>query len=642
MFASQDSHPQIKLLRSWFCVLLVPAVLMSGCGKGGGKESPVAPTVKPTASFTRTPATGPAGVTVQFTDTSTPVGTITAWSWNFGDGGSSTLQNPPHQYAAEGSYAVSLTATSPGGSNTITTPSSVVVAPTLDQAAVNQIVQLAARYQPAVTPHDALLSTDAPRTENGFQIVTEHHDGADVVEKITDLGRNDPILWPGALIQGKPQTGDDIEKFRYVPVSGVFRDPISLSINLLSGTSGKVTKTVANPTLSTVSQGIVDLLGTAITPGTTYPARAQFDRREVHDEGHLTMRTGANFKYGVGSGSAKFDWSSTTKKTKVMATYYQEYYTISMDTPQTPAAVFSSRNTLDDIRAAIPPGTKPLYVSSVTYGMMAMCFIETDYTETQLEASLDAAYNGLSLDLEVSAGLTKKTVLENSHITTLVYGGSSAGLGSIFDGYAGFVSVVRASIHLGTAAPGVPLRYTFTNLLDNSTAQIGLTSQYSVDRRIRLQQGIRIIADHFNMDSRKNDDCGAGNGLEMDRFYLTANATQKKLPTDPGVDYFAVDAPVYTLELAGDGMDMGTNQELSCGGALKDLQLDNVTYNSDLGIVKLSIAVREYDGAGCDSDWGGATVFIPIKDLLANPHRLITSGTDQFTMSCYVRIEKLN
>ncbi|MBU6198232.1 MAG: PKD domain-containing protein [Xanthomonadaceae bacterium] len=62
----------------------------------------------PTASFTDTIS----GLTVSFTDTSTDSGgTISSWSWNFGDSSTSTAQNPSHTYAAGGTYTVSETVT---------------------------------------------------------------------------------------------------------------------------------------------------------------------------------------------------------------------------------------------------------------------------------------------------------------------------------------------------------------------------------------------------------------------------------------------------------------------------------------------------------------------------------------------------
>ncbi len=72
----------------------------------------------PVAGFTGSPTSGDAPLNVQFTDESTE--NITSWSWDFGDGGSSTQQNPSHTYGTAGVYTVGLTVTGPGGSDTET------------------------------------------------------------------------------------------------------------------------------------------------------------------------------------------------------------------------------------------------------------------------------------------------------------------------------------------------------------------------------------------------------------------------------------------------------------------------------------------------------------------------------------------
>jgi PKD repeat protein len=79
----------------------------------------------PVASFSGTPTSGTAPLTVNFTSGST--GTITSYSWSFGDGTTSTVQNPSKSYANAGSYSVSLTVTGPGGSHTSTRTGYVVV-----------------------------------------------------------------------------------------------------------------------------------------------------------------------------------------------------------------------------------------------------------------------------------------------------------------------------------------------------------------------------------------------------------------------------------------------------------------------------------------------------------------------------------
>ena len=59
------------------------------------------------ANFSGSPLTGPSPLTVNFTDESI---NADAWSWDFGDGNTSFVQNPIHTYTAAGTYTVTLTA----------------------------------------------------------------------------------------------------------------------------------------------------------------------------------------------------------------------------------------------------------------------------------------------------------------------------------------------------------------------------------------------------------------------------------------------------------------------------------------------------------------------------------------------------
>lgn len=90
-------------------------------------------TQAPVASFTRTPASGDAPLTVEFTDTST--NTPTAWAWSFGDGESSTEQNPSHEYAEAGAYTVVLAASNAMGTSTKVWSACVTVTSALPPAA---------------------------------------------------------------------------------------------------------------------------------------------------------------------------------------------------------------------------------------------------------------------------------------------------------------------------------------------------------------------------------------------------------------------------------------------------------------------------------------------------------------------------
>ncbi len=60
----------------------------------------------------------PLSDTIQFVDQSN--GPATNWSWDFGDGGTSVLQNPVHTFPAPGNYIVTLTVSNPLGRSSST------------------------------------------------------------------------------------------------------------------------------------------------------------------------------------------------------------------------------------------------------------------------------------------------------------------------------------------------------------------------------------------------------------------------------------------------------------------------------------------------------------------------------------------
>jgi subtilisin-like proprotein convertase family protein/subtilisin family serine protease len=95
--------------------------------------APTGGNTPPTANFSFTTA----GLTASFTDTSTDSnGTIAARSWNFGDGSTSTGQNPTRTYATAGTYTVTLTVTDNGGA-TATTSKQVTVTSSVTKTFTN-------------------------------------------------------------------------------------------------------------------------------------------------------------------------------------------------------------------------------------------------------------------------------------------------------------------------------------------------------------------------------------------------------------------------------------------------------------------------------------------------------------------------
>jgi gliding motility-associated-like protein len=88
-----------------------------GCTDTVVVEKGITASIKPHADFVAAPRDVCAHTPVNFTDLST--GTVTTWLWAFGDGGTSTQQNPAHMYEDTGYFSVQLIVWNEGCPDTI-------------------------------------------------------------------------------------------------------------------------------------------------------------------------------------------------------------------------------------------------------------------------------------------------------------------------------------------------------------------------------------------------------------------------------------------------------------------------------------------------------------------------------------------
>jgi PKD repeat protein len=137
----------------------------------------------PVADFTSNITSGPAPLTVKFTDTSTH--SPTAWRWEFGDGNISELQNPLHIYEAAGTYTVSMTAANEAGMGTVEKEWYVTVTEVTQAALTYSITNVETYYpdillslsNPPYYPGRGIYTNISGKLENaGWQLLFVHHD----------------------------------------------------------------------------------------------------------------------------------------------------------------------------------------------------------------------------------------------------------------------------------------------------------------------------------------------------------------------------------------------------------------------------------------------------------------------------------
>lgn len=101
----------------------------------------------PQAAFTATPREACARVQINFTDSS--LGTVTNWLWDFGDGSTSTAQNPSHQYTDTGYFNIQLIVWNSGCPDTLRIDSFIRILPPV--ARFNEVMDCAKPYERTFT-----------------------------------------------------------------------------------------------------------------------------------------------------------------------------------------------------------------------------------------------------------------------------------------------------------------------------------------------------------------------------------------------------------------------------------------------------------------------------------------------------------
>lgn len=110
--------------------------------------------------------------TVSFTDCST--GSPASWFWDFGDGETSTAQNPTHTYVKAGSYTVKLTVSNSAGSNTIS-KSGYVLTIVKEQLAYKQTNSVNENPQTTTVNNNYQITT-VNNNYNSNNTLTEPHE----------------------------------------------------------------------------------------------------------------------------------------------------------------------------------------------------------------------------------------------------------------------------------------------------------------------------------------------------------------------------------------------------------------------------------------------------------------------------------
>jgi thiol-activated cytolysin len=360
-------------------------------------------------------------------------------------------------------------------------------------AAIDSMVQKLT-YDPAALLQVRNIEGSEARTPKGPPVDTDTEQGSNLLacravdyslesnaEDVAILRPTNGIIWPGALVKANAGLLDGMPE----PLT-LGAAPVTLRVDLPGmGTHG--TFVVQTPSNSSVQAALDQSLAwwndNAYQEGYVNPSNSSYRTTTSYSQEQLALDVGLNVKWATGSVASQFSYTSSTTSTVAMMVYKQVFYTVTMDTPASPAAVFDDSVLPSQLAAQLAADAPPAYVHAVNYGRIIMFRMETSEAvkSADMEATMKYAA-GVSVDLSLETRY--KSILQRSSITVVTIGGnaevaSQAVTAQSFGDLYPIITGVNATY--SKSNPGVPIAYTVRFLKDNTIAKMGFTTDYTAN-----------------------------------------------------------------------------------------------------------------------------------------------------------------
>lgn len=340
-----------------------------------------------------------------------------------------------------------------------------------------------------------------PPEGNDYRIITTTYSAAVGFSEILALDPTTDVIWPGALING-----DTIRNGTYAPITA-YRQPLTISISLVN-LQGNRSVTMADPKLSTYRDAIATLLQQEMSGPSA--ARISFTMEEVSSAAQLAIALGAKFDSSLApvNVSGNFEFGSSTSNTCILVKFLQVYYTVDIDIPVQPTDFFAPDNDWSWLQSQMS-NTSPMYVSSISYGRMALFSIQSSQSATRVKAALSASFEAAKVgNIEANVSIEHQNTLNQCTIKAFIIGGNGVDAVNLINGFDSFKTYLVNGANYSSETPAAPISYKLRYLKDNRIGDIVLSSEYTVAKSVRISNVDRFKVTGLKLLCDTEDDAG--------------------------------------------------------------------------------------------------------------------------------------
>lgn len=347
-------------------------------------------------------------------------------------------------------------------------------------ASFADVVAAGGEFQEPATHEDVVQSDPALEMigNEPWQCTTTTIDLAKAPEEFPLFDPNVEVIWPGSLLQGA-SLGDATP--RPIPLR---RGPGRVTVSLLTGVPGGVSRDVPELSLPDVYDAANEVIAAAPNK---LAARFTFTMDRVVGQEQLRVAANASVSGWGAKVSAALDLQKESAYNHYLVKLTQSFYTIAVEPPSSPGAMFAPSVTAADLARYVGPGNPAAYVSSVTYGRIFYLLIESTSSAARMESSINASFSGWGVKAGGSASVGWVGELENVRMKAFALGGDAGAAISAIT--ADFETMQQFLADGGTVGTAAPISYVVRSVRHpDQVVRMGLTTKYDVTDCIPLME----------------------------------------------------------------------------------------------------------------------------------------------------------
>lgn len=383
---------------------------------------------------------------------------------------------------------------------------------------------------------ESILPNTDPVTEvtddGNYSCTTQNFTKTVPLESVSILQSATQDLFPGALLAGSSlYTG----QFAQVVFD---RKPQTYSLSIQDGTSESRSATMQKPSLSEFRDTLGGILEQAQLGNT--PINLEAKIQEVRSEQELELAVGFEVDTATVDVAGQFNFANQNLLSHFLVTVDAAYFTADIDPVANPSDLMADSVTLAEVQQKVGPGNPPVYVSSITYGTRFYIAVESTLAAQEVQAALQAAFDGGAVDANGDIALSTRDVLASSTFSVVAVGAADDQLDALKEALNGapeelFDNLREFSINpavFNAGFLGAPLTFTMKQLSDNAIVAIAFSGTFDVLSCERISQNIQVTLKSISVEG------AADNGDTLEIFgNITAQglgSTQNPFPGLPG------------------------------------------------------------------------------------------------------------